>query len=290
MRHLKKMGVITMGVVILLATVGDTAAQTSSDLELTGSRILVSPAAIDFGDVELGATTSTLVVARNTGTTPLLVLMSDLSADAEYAVEGPTGGFSIMPGDQAQWTIRYAPSDEGSDTGSFTVYSDDPQLPAATVELAAAGFVAVVNPVDLDIAQLRVDKRVDLGRNPEVGIVVVVKNACQVSGESRPATLQAVQNGQVVYTETQQVYDDVGRGRTRFHFGPFVPTGPGDLEWTLQIDDDDVDVDLETAATRVVGGGSSAGASGVGEEYSGAAASGAEDSSFGRVKSRYDGN
>ncbi|MDH3435126.1 MAG: hypothetical protein OEM60_14775, partial [Gammaproteobacteria bacterium] len=112
--------------------------------------------------------------------------------------------------------------------------------------------IGAVN-IDLDIAQFRVTKRVRLGGNkpPEVSIMLTVKNNGDFNDQTRPATLTGVQNGVIVYTEAQEVSDPLGNGRSRYLFGPYVPTVAGDIAWTMVIADDDPDDDVATEVTLV---------------------------------------
>ncbi len=122
---------------------------------------------------------------------------------------------------------------------------------STTADIAAPGVL------DLDVAALRVTKRVSLGRAKPVGITLVVKNGGSVEG-SAMATITGMQNGVMVYSETVSVTDPVGNGRTRYDDGsvpaipPYVPTAPGDILWTATIADADPDDDTATATTRIV--------------------------------------
>ena len=107
-----------------------------------------------------------------------------------------------------------------------------------------------VPPVDLDIAQFKVTKRVRLARVKPVGIQLTVRNSGVVEGDA-PATITGVQNGVEVYNETLTVSDAVGNGRTKFDFPDYIPTDAGDIVWTATIADGDPDDDAATATTVV---------------------------------------
>jgi cysteine-rich repeat protein len=107
--------------------------------------------------------------------------------------------------------------------------------------------------LDLDIVNFQVTKRVRLGgrKLPLVEIKLTVKNDGAVNHQSRPATVIGVQNGTEVYSTTRPVDDAVGNGRSKFVFPSFQPDVGGDIRWTATIADDDPDIDLATATTRV---------------------------------------
>jgi VCBS repeat-containing protein len=105
--------------------------------------------------------------------------------------------------------------------------------------------------VDLDIAQFKVSKHINIRRAKPVDITLVVRNDGAVNSQTRPATVIGVQNGVQVYNHTMQVSDAVGDGRSRFAFPSYTPTAGGDIIWTATIADDDPDVDVATAETEV---------------------------------------
>jgi hypothetical protein len=148
-------------------------------------------------------------------------------------------------------TVTYKPADVGDDTGCLEIASDDPDEP--TVEFALTGTGAEPPPVvvDLDIAGLRVTKRVSLKRVKPVGITVVLKNNSGNSG-SLDVAVVGMQNGIRVYNETEVRSKLVTSKRTTFSFPDFTPATVGDIRWTVTIADDDPDDDTAMATTRVV--------------------------------------
>ena len=105
--------------------------------------------------------------------------------------------------------------------------------------------------LDLDAAGFRVAKRVSLKKVKPIGITLVVKNGGSLDSPAN-ATVVGVQNGVEVYNESRQVSDGLGNGRTAFEFPAYTPGVVGDIMWTVTIADDDPDVDLATATTKVV--------------------------------------
>jgi len=105
---------------------------------------------------------------------------------------------------------------------------------------------------DLDIRGFQATKQVKLERVKPIRIKLTVRNV-GTTNEVAPtqATVVGVQNGTVIFGETRAVHDPVGNGQSRFEFGPYTPTAPGDITWTATISDGNPDDDTATAVTRV---------------------------------------
>lgn len=124
-------------------------------------------------------------------------------------------------------------------------------LCGAAVDTAAAQKdEPVALDVDLDIHKFKVTKNVELGGGQRVTIKLDVKNRGMVD-EPRPATVDGVQNGVQIYSETMMVSAPLGGEERRFDFRPYIPTQSGNIVWLATIDDDNADVDEATRTTRV---------------------------------------
>ncbi len=110
--------------------------------------ISVEPAAVDFGQVEVGSTSqSSLVTIRNNGNAGLN--LQDLSI---VQVEG--SGFSYTPLPQIPLTmdpgsvvtveVQFTPSAEGAAVALLHIQSDDPENPQIDVALSGTGFVTAL--------------------------------------------------------------------------------------------------------------------------------------------------
>ena len=104
--------------------------------------------------------------------------------------------------------------------------------------------------LDLDIAGVRVGKRVSLRRVKPIAIKLVIKNNGAIDG-SASASLTGTQNGATVYNELVDVNVTVGQ-RAGIKFPAFEPTAAGNIQWSVTVADEDPDVDDATAVTRVV--------------------------------------
>jgi hypothetical protein len=171
--------------------------------------------------------------------------------------------------DEANDVVVNTPNDGLCDNGQFCDGSEtcdainDCQAGTAPCDSAsetcdeAGDMCEPVELLDLDVASLKVKKRVSLTRVKPVVLKLVVKNTGTVEG-SALATITGMLNGVEVYNETLTVTDSVGNGRTTYDdasvpaIPPFVPTVAGDILWTVTLDDDDPDIDEITAVTTVV--------------------------------------
>jgi PKD repeat protein len=143
-----------------------------------------------------------------------------------------------------------SPSHSYSAAGTYTVFltvTDDGGL--ADTKTSS---ILIEDPVDLDIAQFRVTKRVKLSRVKPVQIKLVVKSDRRSEGYSRLATVIGMQGRVEVYNEIMNVGVPLGFSRSPFNFPPYTPVAVGDITWSATIADDDPDIDVAIATTKVV--------------------------------------
>jgi hypothetical protein len=146
--------------------------------------------------------------------------------------------------------INNAPAEffPGTTTVTFTATDNCGLIGSATSTVTIQEEVVVV--VDLDIAQLKVTKRVRFARMSPIDIQLTVKNNGAVEGDA-PATIVGVQNGVEVYNETRTVFSSASNGRMKFVYAGFIPIVAGEIVWTATIGDGDPDDDTATATTIV---------------------------------------
>ena len=180
-------------------------------------------------------------------TVDVLANDSDADGDALSVVSTtlpPNGSAAI----NLDGTVTYTPATGFTGTDAFDYTIEDGFGGAATATVTIT--VVAGPPVDLDIAQFKVTKRVRLANVKPVGIQLTVSNAGIVEGDA-PATVVGVQNGVEVYNETLTVTDPVGNGRTKFDFPAYEPAAAGEIVWTATIADGDPDDDTAMASTLV---------------------------------------
>jgi len=121
-----------------------------------GGNIQVSPQAYDFGDVELGSASSTLITIVNSdlpGGDPLYI--SDISlaggSSADFAITADPAGSTVLPGESVDVAIAFTPTAEGYAAATLEIASDDPVSPLIQVPLGGVG-VSVEPPPEEQVA------------------------------------------------------------------------------------------------------------------------------------------
>jgi uncharacterized protein (TIGR03382 family) len=124
---------------------------TTVDLPLDGvglSPILsVTPVAIDFGPVNVGATATHAVTVANTGTVALQVQSETILGDsaADFVLDQPlTALATVDPGSSLNVPVRYAPTAGKSSFATLVLTTDDPVLPVVSIPLSGEGLSANV--------------------------------------------------------------------------------------------------------------------------------------------------
>jgi hypothetical protein len=96
-----------------------------------------------------------------------------------------------------------------------------------------------------------VTNQVKLSQVKPIKIELIVQNLSSVNGLARQATVVGVQSIFEVYRETMMVFDLIGGRGTKWSFPTYRPTKLGNIQWTVEVNDDDPDVDLATALTII---------------------------------------
>ena len=212
------------------------------------------------GTVTLGAGEATETSFGSLGSSDIFLAKFETNGGFEWAKRA--GGATAGAQDESGQGIAVDILGNVYVTGYFNVTTTFGEGEPGETTLQGAGgdvFVAryqsdIVPPpaLDLDIAQFRVASRVSLTKGGTVGPILVVRNNGMVDGIAS-ATVVGMQNGIVVYTQTFDVTDAVGGGRTTYQLPDFLPTADGDIIWTVMIADQDPDADQVQDVTRVVG-------------------------------------
>ena len=103
------------------------------------SKLLVSPAALDFGSLVVGASSKLTLMLRNTGSVPFTAL--SLTTSGDYAVTIPCASTILAPGGTCSVQVTFLPTATGGRPGTLTVGSSDPGSPT-TISLSGTGIAS----------------------------------------------------------------------------------------------------------------------------------------------------
>jgi hypothetical protein len=107
----------------------------------TQSTMTINPSPVAFGNVNVGSSSNQTVTVTNSGNGMLNITAATISGTGfTTSLTAPT---SINAGASTQFTVRYAPTTEGSATGSISVTSNASATPA-TISLSGTGLQAQV--------------------------------------------------------------------------------------------------------------------------------------------------
>ena len=219
--------------------------------------ISVTPTSLAFGTVTIGNTAAQSATVSNTGTADLAVesVARCATTSAEFAVS-PTGPFSVAPGSSQTLTVTYAPVDATTDSGCIQIVSNDPTSATVQVNVSGTGqSVPTSDLVDVDIKRFAVRKRVDFSRGLSATPKVSVVNSGTVEGTAtvtvEGSVTDALGTTSIVYTASQDV-TLAPAANARLTFPSYSPTAPLAINWTATVADQDPDLDLATATTKVV--------------------------------------
>lgn len=92
--------------------------------------ILITPQSLDFGTVAVGATSSTYFTVQNNGDGDLNIATTTQTGGGAFVVEIDPEGTTLSPGAVTVVPIKYTPTAESGDNGSFVIESNDPDEPS----------------------------------------------------------------------------------------------------------------------------------------------------------------
>ncbi|HVS88295.1 MAG TPA: choice-of-anchor D domain-containing protein [Candidatus Acidoferrum sp.] len=123
----------------------------SGQVALTGSataapqQIGVSSTSLNLGSATVGTTAKGTLTIANAGGANLILSFISVSG-GPFGVSGMTTPSTIAPGGSATLTVSYSPTTAGSDSGSITITSNDPQTPTTIITLTGTGTSTPVAP------------------------------------------------------------------------------------------------------------------------------------------------
>jgi hypothetical protein len=147
----------------------------------------VIPLAWDFGDVELGASSSVFLTISNTGSSDLIVDGLDFAtgSDPEIALESPPAlPLAIEPENSVNIEIVFTPSVEDCYLAGLEISSDDADEPVVTVNLSGCGVPVEIPPseqIEAIIAFIEGGNLVGTGEQPDKKIEVLLHMVGSVS-------------------------------------------------------------------------------------------------------------
>ena len=226
---------------------------------VTAPSISLNPSSLTFGSIVVGTTAMQTSDVTNTGTADLNV--TDIALCTGTSTEftwSPPAPFTLTPGSTQTLTVTYAPVDTGTDTGCINISSNDPNNNPVVLNLSGSGVTTPpLTEFDFDIQKFMATKTIKLKEKPgngkgEGNVVkfhLWVFNEGTGTGTSQ-ATLVGMQNGDQVYSQTIDVSPPPGE-TVMYRFPSYAPTALGDITWTVDVVDNDADVDEATAVTTV---------------------------------------
>ena len=107
--------------------------------------IAVTPATLDFGPVEIGSMLMRSATVSNTGTGACSIDSIQVTGtDLTLGTGAPSVPLTLQPNDSVTVPVDYMPSDEGADSGTLAVSSDDGPVTVALQQ--GAGYNLTVVP------------------------------------------------------------------------------------------------------------------------------------------------
>lgn len=148
---------------ITISRTGCPDAQTPPFTVLVQPVIEVTPAALDFGNVNTGERAARTLMIRNIGNAPLDVSSIAIS-NAQFTTSLLSHNFSLFPGGSATFDVFFSPDSGGSKTGTLSINSNAPALPLASIPLTGTGLAPVIEvaPPSLAFAELALAESKDL--------------------------------------------------------------------------------------------------------------------------------
>lgn len=109
------------------------------NLHVTGiPDIDVQPLSLSFPTTFVGFSSPLPLTIRNTGTET--VHINSLAVSGDFEAAGVTPPVALRPGGALPVTVNFRPTDEGTRTGTLSVFSDDPDEPQINVALSGEGL------------------------------------------------------------------------------------------------------------------------------------------------------
>ncbi|MBI3951626.1 MAG: choice-of-anchor D domain-containing protein, partial [Acidobacteria bacterium] len=130
----------------------------------------VSPTSLDFGSVTVGQSADRTLTVRNLGNASLTV-NSITSSNPRFSLVSPTVPFTVAASASVTVTARFSPNAAGSQTGTLSIASNDPD--EATVNVSLVGNGVPPPAPDIDVTPTSLDfGNVTLGQSSNLTLTV----------------------------------------------------------------------------------------------------------------------
>jgi hypothetical protein len=156
-------------------------------------QISLSSTTLNLGSAIVGTTLNGSLTLTNTGGANLVISLISVKG-GPFGVSGITTPSTIVPGGSATMNVSFTPTTAGSDTGSISITSNDPNTPTETVALTGTGTSSVVAPT---ITTQPVNQTVTAGQTATFSVV---------AGGTAPLSYQWQQNGVNIAGATASSY------------------------------------------------------------------------------------
>lgn len=196
--------------------------------------IMVTPLALNFGDVVLGSLVAQNITVRNEGNLPFQVISIGLSGGPQNDFSfGPNDLGYIQPGENATISINFVPVSAGAKSGKLSIYSEDSDEKLIEVNLNGTGIAVpdiLVQPTSHSYGSVSVgDSATQSFALRNVGTADLNIQAPTLVGTD--ASHFAVTNGNGATT--------LSMGETSTVAVDFTPTSSGTKNATLRLNNND---------------------------------------------------
>jgi hypothetical protein len=163
--------------------------------------IEASPAAVDFGEVTVGAAATAEVTVRSTGGASLEIAAVRIEgADAaSFAITRPLAAASLAPGESGALEVTFAPAVPGDHEGELAIESNAANAPRLVVPLAGAGRAPGAGPL------IRGDSNGDGAIN--IADPTFTLNYLFIGGAEPPCLAAANANGDAALVISDPIYE-----------------------------------------------------------------------------------
>ena len=204
------------------------------------ANIVVTPTALNFGNITVGQTADQNLTVGNTGNAELNV-DSIGSDNARFSTVPPAVSFTVAAGGEQPVTVRFAPTFAGAQAGTLSINSNDPDEPTVPVQLQGIGSVPVpdigVFPTNLDFGT------VQLGQEPSRSLFVR-------NGGNAPLSVAPITGGFPPFSVSPTGAFTVAAGGEQIVNVRFRPTTIGPATDTLTINSNDPDEPVRSVELR----------------------------------------